>query len=345
MGIWYCTRADVTSALDVKATARRDAQVDRCIEAGSRAVDGLCHRVFFPELRTMTFDWPDRQSPTSWRLWLNANELASATAITAAGEPIPDGDFFLRPDDGPPFTRVEINLGSSAAFAAGDSTQRAIGITGWYAGCADEQTGAGELAATIDDSQSTIDVTDPVAVDVGTLLKVDDERIVVTGKKMLVTGQTLQADLTDKNNANLVSVEDGTAFVEGELLLIGGERVQVVDIAADTLVVARAVDGSTLTTHTTGAALYWQRRCTVLRGQLGTTRAAHGAVALARQLYPPLVRQLAIAETMVALGQETGGYGQQIRAGESATKLAQSITDLRDQVYMKHGRKARSRAA
>lgn len=343
MDIWYCTREDVKSALDVKATARMDAQIDRCVEAGSRAVDGLCRRVFFPELRTMTFDWPDRQSPTSWRLWLNKNELISATTVTAAGEVIPNGDYFLRPDDGPPFTRIEINLGGPSAFAAGDTTQRAIGILGLY-GYRDEHTDAGAFAAPVDASQTTVDVTDPVAVGVGTLLRSGDERLVVTGKKMLDSGQTLQATAVDKNNAITLTVQDGSAFVEGELLLIGGERVQVGDIAGNTLIVSRAVDGSVLAEHDIGTTVFWQRRCTVLRGQLGTAPGVHAAGPLSKQLYPPLVRQLAIAETMVALGQETGGYGQQIRAGESAMKLAQSITDLREQVSADHGRNARSRA-
>ncbi|MGW4525184.1 hypothetical protein [Amycolatopsis sp. NPDC004378] len=344
MGIVYCTREDVASALDVKATARRDAQLDRCIEAGSRAVDGLTHRVFFPEFRTMTFDWPDRQSPTSWRLWLDKNELISATTLTAAGQSIPDTDFFLRPDDGPPFNRVEINLGGHSGFAAGDTTQRAIGITGWYGGCPDIQTDAGALAAAVDASQTTLDVTDPVAVGVGTLLRIDDERIVVTGKTWTASGQTIQADLVDKNNAGAVTVTDGTAFVEGELLLIGGERVQVRDIAGNTLTVDRAVDGSTLTAHTSDDAVFWRRRCMVLRGQLGTAPGPHSADPLHAQVYPPLVRQLAIGEALVALGQETGGYAYQIRAGESAAKFAQSIQDLRDTVYTKHARKARSRA-
>lgn len=345
MGIWYCTREDVASALDVKATARMDAQLDRCMEAGSRAVDGLCHRVFFPELRTMTFDWPNRQSPTSWRLWLDKNELASITTLTAAGQPIAPGDYFLRPDDGPPFNRVEINLGGHSGFAAGDSTQRAIGITGWYGGCPDVQTDAGALAAAVDASQTTLDVTDPVAVGVGSLLRIGDERIVVTGKKWTDSTQTVQADLPDKNNAGTVTVTDGAAFVEGELLLVDGERIQVRDVAGNTLIVDRAVDGSTLADHTAGAAVFWQRRCTVLRGQLGTGPDVHDAAdPVNRQLYPPLVRQLAIAETMVAINHESGGYGQQIRAGESAQKLIQTIQDTRDTVYAAHGRKARSRA-
>jgi hypothetical protein len=338
----YCTREDVKSALDVAETARRNPQIDRAIVAGARAVDRLCHRRFYPELRTMTFDWPNPQSPTSFRLWLDANELVSLTTLTAGGVAIPGADALLRPDDGPPFTRLEVDTSTSSALAAGDTSQRAIAATGLF-GYRDDAADAGALAGAINATQRTVDVTDGSVVGVGSLLRADAERMLVTGRSMVTTGQTLQTDLTDKNNAVTVTVVDGTGFAEGEQILIGGERMRIDEIAGNTLVVARAVDGSPLAAHTGNPVIYSPRRLNVDRGVLGTTTASHTAVALTTWVAPPLVRQLAIAEAIVTLGQETGGYGQSIRAGESAMKLVQSISDVRDQVYDAHGRKVRTR--
>lgn len=339
----YCTREDVKSALDVAETARRNPQVDRAIVAGARSVDRLCHRVFYPELRTMTWDWPNRQSPTHNRLWLDANDLITVTAATSAGVTIPNSSLLLRPDDGPPFTHLETDDSTAAAFGAGASTQRAISVTGWY-GYRDDATGAGALASGVDDSLRTIDVTDGSLVGVGSLLQAGQERMLVTGRILITTGQTLGADLVDKSKANTVQVVNGNLFAAGELILIGGERMTIEDVAGNTLIVARAVDGSVLAAHTTGATIYSPRRLIVERGAVGTTAAAHSAGALSAWMAPPLVRQLNIAEAILTLSQETGGYGLQIRAGESAMKMAQSISDLRAQVYAAHGRKVRSRA-
>lgn len=338
----YCTREDVKSALDVAETARRNPQVDRAIVAGARAVDRLCHRVFYPELRTMTFDWPNPQSPTYNRLWLDANELITLDTLTAGGVTVPNADALLRPDDGPPYDRIETDDSSSAAFAAGATTQRAIAATGLF-GYRNDEAAAGALAGAVNAVQRTVDVTDGSVVGVGSLLRADTERMLVTGRTQITTGQTLQADLVDKNNAIVVQVASGAAFAVGEQVLIDGERMRVDDVAGNTLIVARAVDGSPLATHATGATIYSPRRLLVGRGVLGTTAASHTAVALTAWVAPPLVRQLNIAEAIVTLGQETGGYAQQIRAGESAMKFAQSIEDLRKQVYAAHGRKARIR--
>lgn len=339
----YCTREDVKSALDVAETARRNPQVDRAIVAGARAVDRLCHRTFYPEQRPMTWDWPNPASPTSNRLWLDANELITLDTLTAGGATIPGAAVFLRPDDGPPYTHLEVDTSTSYAFTDGNTPQRAIAATGLF-GYRNDTTDAGALAAGINDSQRTLDVTDGSAVGVGSLLIAGTERILVTGRTMVTTGQTLQADLLDKNNAVSISVQDGTGFTVGELILIDGERMRVDDIAGNTLVVARAVDGSPLAAHTGNPVIYAPRRLNVDRGVAGTTAASHSAGALSQQLYPPLVRQLNIAEAIVTLGNETGGYGQQIRAGESAMKLVQSIQDLREQVYSAHGRKVRVRS-
>src|SRR6187402_192498 len=131
-GLWYASLEDLKLATDTKYTARMDGQLKRALESGTNAVDSLTHRSFHPWTGTRYFDWPARDFAPSWRLWLNHNELISASTVVAAGTTISASDYFLRRSDGvdePPYTHLEIDLASSAAFAAGSTTQRQIAIT------------------------------------------------------------------------------------------------------------------------------------------------------------------------------------------------------------------------
>lgn len=347
MGIWYCTREDVKSALDTKETARNNAQVDRAIESGSRGIEGMCHRRFYPELRTMTWDWPNRQHARSWRLWLDANELISITTMTSGGVVIPAPARFLRPDDGPPFNRVEIDLSSSSAFSAVGTHQRAITITGLYGHRNDEEP-AGALASPVDSVAVTVAVTDSAAVGVGSILRVDAERMIVTGKRMLTTGQTLQAPVDAQNKTVTIPVVNGAAFAPDETILLDAERMQIVDITGNSLIVKRGWDGSVLASHT-GSTIYAPRTLTVQRGVLGTTAAAHlTAAPNVKHAVPGLVKQLAVAEALNATQQEQAGYARTIGpvGGSSAPRTNATFSGLemlRSQVFDAYGRKARTR--
>ena len=343
MGIWYTTREAVKSALDVKLTARSDAQVDRAIESASRAVEGLLHRRFYPERRTMTFDWPNSQHARPWRLWLDANELVDVDVLMVAGEEIPSSDYFLRPDDGPPYTRLEIDLDSSAAFSAGGTHQRAISITGLYGYRADESP-SGTLTEALDSSETSVDVSDSAAIGVGDILRVGTERMVVTGKAMASTAQTLQDPLTTSNADATVQVTDGTAFQVDEVVLLDAERMLIVDIGGNNLIVKRAWDGSVLAAHT-GSTIYAPRTLAVQRGALGTTAASHDSGAsIARHEVPGLVRELCEAEAINTLRQRQSGYARVAGSGDNQREVAgRALRDIRDQAYTAYGRKARIR--
>lgn len=339
---WYCTREDVKAATDSKTTARDDAQVDRAIAAASRAVEGLTRRKFYPWTGTRRFDWPGTQGSPSWRLWLDANELITVTAVTAGGETISTADVELYPDDGPPYTRIEIDLSSSAAWSSGDTHQDAIAITGVYGYGADEAP-AGVLAEGLDASETEVDVTNSAAVGVGSILRVGTERMIVTGKAMLTTGQT--GTLTAHNASTTLAVSDGSAFTADEVILLGGERMRVEDIAGNTLVVRRAWDGSVLAAHT-GASIYARRRLTVERGALGTTATEHlTAAAIVKHAPPGPIVELTVAEAINTIAQENSGYGRQIGSGDTAREAyARGLKDKRAEVFASYARRSRMRA-
>lgn len=349
MTIWYATREDVKTALDSKGTARNNAQVDRAISAASRSVDGLCHRVFYPQQATRSWDWPATPGTRPWRLWLDANELISLGSLTSGGRAIDSADVLLEPNqDGPPFGRIELSIGSNAAFGGGPTPQRDIVVSGLF-GYRDDTTTVGThtgLNATA--TTLTVDAAASAALGVGSFIRLDDERLTVTGRSMTDTGQTLTAALDQQLKTIAVLVSNGAEFAETETVLIGAERMRVEDIAGNTLIVRRAWDGSPNAAHDAGATIYAPRALRVERGAAGTTAATHNAGgAITRWDPPPLVRQLTIAEAARAVAFESAGGAPAVRAGgsgqESKPDLG-ALQSLRDSVYDEHGRKARSRA-
>lgn len=344
--VWLCTREDVKRALDSAETARNDAQVDRAIDAATLTIEGLTHRRFYPQVGTRHKDWPSSQVGPAWRLYLDADELISVTTLVAGAIIIASSDYFLEPaNSGPPYNRIEIDLGGPAAFGASTTRQRAIAITGVFGHSADEAPAGALSAAVSSTTATTIAVTDSAAIGVGHIIRVDSERMIVTGKSMVTTGQTLQTPLTASAADVTVTVTTGSAYLVDEVILLDSERMLIVDIAANQLTVKRAWDGSVLTTHT-GSTVYALRTLTVERGALGTTAATHSLAAdIARHVVPGPVRQLAIAEALTALQQEGSGYGRTVGSGDNQREASgKGLADLRAQVYTSHGRKARSRA-
>lgn len=342
---WYATREEVKGAADIAETAHLNTRIDRALEAASRAVEKLCHRVFYPTLATRYFDWPDSQQGTSWRLWLNEHEVISVTTLSSGGTTIASSDYFLYPQSGPPYSRIEIDLSSSAAFGGGDTSQRDIAVTGLFGYTNDEES-AGTLAAAVSStSATTVDVSDSSAIGVGQLIRVESERMIVTGNSSLTTAQTLQDPMTADTADTVCQVTTGTSYNVGEVILLDAERMLIEDIAGNNLIVQRAFDGTVLAAHT-GSTIYARRRLTVQRGALGTTAATHDSgTTINRHMAPGPVRRLTIAEAQTTLAQEDARWARAIGAGESAREAwARSLKDARDEVYENYGRKARIRA-
>lgn len=324
MGVWYTTREDVKSALDIKLTARSDAQVDRAIEAASRAVEGLLKRRFYPWSGTRYKDWPNSQHARSYRLWLDADEVISVSSLVSGGTTISASDYFLRRGDDidePPYTFIEIDLDSSASFDSGNTHQRSVAITGVFGYSADEES-AGALAEALDSSETGVDVTDSAVIGVGDIIKADSERMIVTGKSMLDTGVDIHASdsltATQSDVSITLSTTTGAPTV-GETILIDSERMLVVDVAGSTITVKRAWDGSTLATHAAGTSIYAPRTLTVSRAALGTTAATHStSLALTKHVVPGLVAELALAYALNNLLQAQSGYARIAGEGESA---------------------------
>ncbi len=346
MGIWYCTEGDVMSALDFKETARNAAQVGRCIDAGARQIESLCNRVFYPTDATRYFDWPNRQTAYPWRLWFEENDLVTATQVTSGGTVIGPSGYFLEPvNSGPPFEYLEINRASSSAFSAGTTAQRSIGIAGTWGYGADVDP-AGATAEALDTSETAVDVTDSSLVDVGHVLLVDSERMIVTGRAMLDTGQNIVTGGTTAVNSDVgITVASGAALHVGETILVDSERMLIVDIAGNVVTVKRAWAGSVLATHST-ADIFAPRTLTVVRGALGTTAASHLTAAAAYTHSVPFgIRALNVAEALNMIEQETGGYARTVGSGDNQRAVGGAgLPDLRAAARATYGRLTRMQA-
>lgn len=340
----YATREDVKNAIDSRDSARNNSQIDRAVEAGSRAVESLLHRVFYPTTTTKYFDWPNESRAVSWRLWLDQNELVSVSSLISGTTAIVPADYFLEPVSyGPPFDRIEIDLASTASFSSGDTYQRSIAVTGVF-GYDNVTSPAGALtAAGINSSVTSITCTDASQIGVGSLITIDSEKMLVTEKTMVATGLSLVGSSTLSMADNIVVTTDGTKFAIGEVILMGSERALIVDISGNNLIVKRAWDGTVLATHS-GSALSALRTLAVVRAAQGTTAASHlASAAISVQIYPSLVRSLTIAQAVSSYSGETSGYVGGGSEGNS-TNLGGGLAGIQKQAYDLYGRKARVRA-
>lgn len=342
MGIWYATREDVKSALDIKETAHSNAVVDRAIEAASRKVEKDTHRRFYPCVATRKVDWPNYQRTYAWKLYLDANEVITVTSLSSAGTVIASNQYFLRrPDnvDEAPYSVIEIDLSTSASFLSATTFQRQISITGTFGYSADLAAGGALSAAITTTSATSCNVTNSAAVGVGDLILVDSEYMTVTEKTSLATGQVC-SDLTAMKSAvTITGITGGTIFV-GETITVDSERMLVLDVTGTTVTVERATEGSVLAAHTGSPAVYAPRTLTVARGKAGTTAATHLISATVQKNVPPgPIAELVTAYALDALQQKQSAYSRTVGSGDNARNASGSaLASLATQVYQEYTR-------
>lgn len=347
----YCTREDVKAALDIKVTSRSNALIDSAIEAAARSVEDLANRRFYAEDATRKFDWPNvNQRARPWRLWLNQNDLISATSVTSGGVAIPLPQVFTEPVNGSaavpaPYTYIELDISTSASFSSGATYQHAILIVGTW-GYSLVTTPSGALGAAMSDTTGTVaQVTDSSQLSAGSIILIGTERMLVTDRAMVSTAQTQQSGITTASVSDVsLGVTDGTKYFAGETLLLDSERMLVTDVAGNTLTVKRAWDGTVLATHS-GATIFAPRSLTVTRGALGTTAATHLiSASVSRFVFPALITEMAIAEAENFYLQKTSGYARTVGEGDSQRPMSGiGLADLRTRVVASYARKARQR--
>ena len=355
MGVKYTTRESVQDALDYNESASRNRMIDDALDAATVSIERTLNRIFYPLTATRYMDWPEFGdiNRSSWRLYLDANELISLTTFTSGGTVIPAGlvsGYTLRnfADDGqPPFTYIDVGLDSGYAIAAGTSWQQSQKLVGVFGACADEAT-AGTLALALSDTTGTaVNINNGAAIGVGDLIRIDTERMLVTARTWLTSAQTLQTTVDASRGTTTIAVTTGSAFSPDEYILIDSERMRITDVAGNNLTVLRAQSGSTLAGHNSTTTIYVSRTLTVQRGAAGTTAATHLVNApIVRHVAPGLIRQLALAETINGLLQAGAGWARVSGTGDNASALAQpdALAEIRYRAQTSLGRNLRSGA-
>lgn len=352
MGTPYATREAVKAALDVMETARSNARIDGALAAAADSILGLTKREFRPYKRTKLYPWPNNQTALPWRLWLTGqpDQLIEVESVTSGGHTIAASGYYLEPNEQPgwPFDLIEINLGSNSSWSAGPSTtQRSIAIAGTW-GFQLNETAVGTAAEVLDNTETGLDVDGPAsgALGVGDLIRIDTERLAITGRQSLTTGQVTSGALASDARITGVGVADGTTFGLGEIITIDTERMLIDDVTGNTLLVERAYDGTALAAHSGGATVYAQRRLTVTRGAQGSAAAGHSnAAPIYRHDVPGLVNQLAIAEAASSLLNLRAGMARTAGTGDAQFEISgKSLGQLRRDVVAAYGRRHRHEA-
>lgn len=340
-GVAYCTREQVQAALDQANTYRVNARIDAAIRTGAQQVEAQTRR-FYPTTKTF---YPEIRWVTGPVLWLDLDytEMISVASFTVDGVELTEGtDFFLRPDDGPPYTSLKLNNLSSASFSSNDRGMVLVGEQG----ASNATRAAGSLAGSITGSGTTLTVSDSSLVGVGDLLTIGTERINVVDKTFATSVTTLGADTTASAAAHSITVADGTLLHEGEMIQVGAERMFIESIAGNVLTVRRAENGSILAAHTSGAPIYAARLCTVERAATGSTAASHSdGAAIRANDPPPLVKEAALAYALVDLTQSQAAYGRTVGSGDNERESnGRGLQSIVDDLIAVHGR-LRSAAA
>ncbi len=371
----YCSRVDAQRAIDFKDSLVTTAQADRAIQSASRNIEGHLHRLFYPWDGTKWFDWPNYQYAYPWRLWLDRHDILCLTAFSSGSVNIPLNTCFFRPQTpkpGFPFTWIELDRSTSSVFGGNSATpQNAIQVTGtWNFTAEADQAGTATLAASITSSTSPVTVTDSSQASAGDLLIIGygrgtapypsdtlghagliapyiGERVLVNDVAMAdtSTAQSGSGCSTASNSDNALQwTGAGNPVAAGEVIQLDSEQMLVQSVTNSVATVTRAWNGTVLATHSS-AEIYANRSLLVTRGYAGTAAAAASSgTAVYKHRVPPLVRDLAIAEAVNQVLQETSGYSRTVGAGEMAMPASGiALADLWDEAETEYGRKARVR--
>lgn len=378
--VCYCNRTDAQRSIDFKDGLDVNAALDRALQSAADNIDGDLKRVYFPSDDTRYFDWPNAggsgggQYAEPWRLYLDDNDLTVMAALVTGGTTIPLNQVFLEPVNNPQkgkpyYSYIELDRSSTAAFGGNAQTpQHAIAITGQPWGYGADADLAGTLAGNVGSSDTTVTTSDGSKIGPGDLMILGygrgsapypsaagyagaiapyvGERVLVTDVSAVSTGLTQSgAGVTTASASDNALTWTGTGSLNaGEVLILDQEDMLVEQIVGSVATVRRAWNGTTLQTHS-AATVNAFRQFTVTRAQLGTTASTYSSGAnVYKHRIPPLIKDLAIAETTGRLLQEGSGYARTVGAGEGAHPAPGiALADLWDEARMRHGRKSRMR--
>jgi hypothetical protein len=337
----YIGRQAVKDAAGYKGDSR-NMEVDRVIEGVSRDFDRATRRFYIPKTETRLYRWPPHQMGSGWKLYLDQDLLAVTTLQAKAQDGTPttiaSTDYFLEPNNVPPYQAIEIDLSSSAAFESGDTPQRSISVAGRW-GYSEDTKSAGTVDGSGLASGTTATefaVSNGSLVDAGLTLLIESEQLYISDVQPAALGaiQTNDGSFTADDSDVTLTLDSSHGVLVGERIRLESEELFVRAVSTNDLTVDRAVNGTVLAAHSTNTPVHVFRTVTVERGANGTTAATH-ADAVAMSVYePPFdVVQLMLAEAIAQLTQQGAGWGRQVGQGDGAREFSgRDLATLRERV-------------
>jgi hypothetical protein len=322
---WYTNREAVKRALPIVGSSL-DSAVDAAIESASNKIEKGTNRRFIPLTKTAQYDWPTR-SLSSWELLL-PEDLIAVTTLTKEGDDvtaIASTDYFLSPQYvGPPYHKIEIDLASTAFFSIKDTHQRQIRVIGRF-GYSEDTRAAG----TVDGSglasgttATSFKCSNEALIGVGDTLLIESEAAFVSAKSAAANGSDLLDGALVVNKAEVgVTVDDGSLYNVGEVILVDSERMLIQSIAGNVLTVERGHDGTTLALHANNTAVNVFRTLTIVRGVNGTTAATHADTTAVSIYTPPGdIASLCLAMAVNEHVNNRSGWTGVIGSGEASVE-------------------------
>ena len=338
VSIWYASFTEVKNAADVPSSALYNARLAGAMDEGKDAVLGLCQRTFEPEIKTVSFPWPQDWTQDARLLRLGQHSLISLISVVDGdGLTLNLADLQLirtgSPTPGPPYSAV---MNKNGWTTNGLFPDLSVAITGVYGYDLNEVAAATTVGAL---SGVSVDINNSSGVDIGAVIRIGNERLVVQDKGWINSGNSAAVTLDAEMHSDRFTVTRGSAFNVGESITIESEEMLITKITGNQLIVQRATNGSALSAHTAVTAVYVDRHLMVARAVLGTAAVDTPSPATVYvHQFPGLVRQLHKAETLNIIQQDAASYGARSGSQQSEIRASQrSLEDLRTRVQTAHG--------
>jgi len=334
MANWYTTLEAVKRQGRIP-TIENDVVLGELIESHSRTIDRELQRRFIPLTATRLYRWPQTNG-RSGKVYLDADLLAVTTLQTKAQDTSPttisSADFFLEPNNDPPYYKIEIDLSSASSFEAGNATsQRSISVAGRWGFSEDTQsTGTVASGLSSDATATEFVCSNGHLIGVGDTLLIESEQVFVSAKDAAALGSVLvnDASITAAIDDTVITLDGSHGVLANEVIRLDTEHLKVLSVSGNNITVIRAYDGTTLATHNDDTAVHVFRTLTIERGANGTTAATHAnATAISRYVPPIDITQLCIANVLASYAHGPGFMGRNIGGGESQTTFQKTEID------------------
>jgi hypothetical protein len=222
---------------------------------------------------------------------LTVAPLLAVTSIVDDGDTLVTADYLLYPRnkwwENGPYTRIRIDP-DATTLNAWTWEEDIVVITGrWGLYEESANTGATVQDDPLTNSATSLLVDDGSKIRPGLVLLVETEQLFVEATSSTVTDSTADTAEAVDNSEEAIDTSDGTKVNIGEIIKIDNEKMLVLDIQSNTIVVERGWGGTTRATHNTSVNINVYRTFTIKRGVNGTTAAEHVQTTAISKYIPP----------------------------------------------------------